>query len=72
MDDELTLTDPDHPNAQEAATATARLLIAVHASRHSANGNEIEHDESPLGPGVVAGHGSTGGDLTSLDQEVSA
>jgi hypothetical protein len=33
MDDELELTDPDHPDAQEAAAATARLLIAIHDSR---------------------------------------
>ena len=34
MDDELELTDPEHPDAQEAATATARLLIAIHEQRH--------------------------------------
>lgn len=33
MDESLELTDPEHPDAQEAATATARLLIAVHQQR---------------------------------------
>ncbi len=30
MDDELELTDPEHPDAHEAAAATARLLVAIH------------------------------------------
>jgi hypothetical protein len=33
MDDELELTDPDHPAAHEAATATARLLICIYEQR---------------------------------------
>jgi hypothetical protein len=33
MDEELELIDPDHPDAQDAATATARLLIAIHEQR---------------------------------------
>lgn len=33
MDDELQLTDPDHSDAQEAAAATARLLVAIHEQR---------------------------------------
>lgn len=33
MDESLELTDPEHPDAKEAATATARLLIEVHEQR---------------------------------------
>ncbi len=33
MDESLELTDPEHPDAPQAATATARLLIAVHEQR---------------------------------------
>lgn len=44
MDESLELTDPEHPDAQEAATATARLLIAVHQQRS----RQInDHDDRP-------------------------
>ena len=33
MDDELELTDPEHPNAKEAAGSTARLLVHLHQER---------------------------------------
>ena len=33
MEDVLELTNIEHPDAQQAATATARLLIAVHEQR---------------------------------------
>ncbi len=33
MDDILELTDPDHPDAQEAAASAARLLVHLHHAR---------------------------------------
>ena len=35
MDDELELIDPEHPDVNEAATATARLLLRIHEQRLS-------------------------------------
>lgn len=50
MDDELELTDPDHADAQEAATATARLLIAIHEKRR----NEPAQQDVPQEEGEPA------------------
>ncbi len=36
MDDELELTDPDHPDAKEAAATTARLLVHLRDKRQRA------------------------------------
>lgn len=33
MDDELEWIDPEHPDVNEAATATARLLLRIHEQR---------------------------------------
>ncbi len=41
MDDErMELTDPDHPNAKEAASITARLLLQLHEKRQEEAKNE--------------------------------
>lgn len=34
MDESLELAEPDHADADEAAKAAARLLIAIYQSRH--------------------------------------
>ncbi|HAN99113.1 MAG TPA: hypothetical protein DCQ98_17525 [Planctomycetaceae bacterium] len=50
MDDELELTDPDHVDAQDAAAATARLLLAIHRQRREQGlAAEIasEEDQNP-------------------------
>lgn len=36
MDEELQLTDPDHPDAKEAAASTARLLVHLRDKRQRA------------------------------------
>ena len=33
MDDELELSDPDHPDAKQAAESTARLLVHLREKR---------------------------------------
>lgn len=36
MDEELQLTDPEHPDAKEAAASTARLLVHLRDKRQRA------------------------------------
>ncbi|MBS0202890.1 MAG: hypothetical protein JSS49_08340 [Planctomycetes bacterium] len=56
MNETLELTDPEHPDADEAAMATARLLIAVHEqrSRQIAKGDDGPDHEAQVGQTEVA------------------
>ena len=47
MDDELELIDPEHPDANEAATATARLLIRIHEQRLRPQA-EMDSTDAPM------------------------
>jgi hypothetical protein len=46
MDDILELTDPDHPDAQEAAVSAARLLVHLHQARQSKPGENADEVQS--------------------------
>jgi hypothetical protein len=46
MDDILELTDPDHPDAQEAAASAARLLVHLHHARQARPGENVAQSQS--------------------------
>lgn len=43
MDDKIELKDPDHPDAEKAAEATARLLIEVREERAGSKTKETNN-----------------------------
>ena len=46
MEDTLELTDPEHPDAQQAAATTAYLLISIHESRERKEQAQQSPDEN--------------------------
>jgi hypothetical protein len=56
------------PMSDAVASAWADVIISIH-ERCQAEDAEKQR-ETHLGPGVTAGHGSTGGDLPSSTLEV--
>lgn len=47
MDDELELSDSDHPDAKQAADSTARLLVHLREQRERKSAKEPEEPAEP-------------------------
>jgi hypothetical protein len=59
--------EQQEPMSEAVASAWVDVIMSVHELSKAKE--TTEQRASHLGPGVAVGHGSTGGDLTSPDQE---
>jgi hypothetical protein len=47
MEERIELKDPEHPDAKEAAEATARLLIDVHRKKQERSQTDVDLSPKP-------------------------